>query len=72
MCDLAYTLQVAQIEREALAQVALLPHLGEGQQITPPETAVAEFDKWLTDTPEAELQGRTPEDAELIQLIRRR
>lgn len=65
---MAYTIQVEQIEREALAQLSLLPHLREGAQISTPDQAVAEFDAWLIERPENEFTN--PADMELSQLIR--
>jgi hypothetical protein len=68
VCDLAYTMQVEAIEREALAQLALAPHLQEGAQLSTPQQAIAEFDQWLTEEPQADMTN--PADVELAQLIR--
>lgn len=68
MCDLAYTMQVEQIEREAVSSMTLAPHMREGTQLTTPEQAVAEFDAWLVGRPENEFTN--PADMELAQLIR--
>jgi hypothetical protein len=68
VCDLAYMIQVEQIERGALAELVLAPHLKEGAQLTTPEQAVAEFDAWLTDQPDNDMTN--PADLELTQLIR--
>jgi hypothetical protein len=61
-------IQVEQIERGALAELVLAPHLKEGAQLTTPEQAVAEFDAWLTDQPDNDMTN--PADLELTQLIR--
>ena len=70
MCDLSYMIQVEAIERAALAEVVLAPHVKEGTQIDSPEQAVAVFDEWLWARPEHESQR--PEDMELMDLIRGR
>lgn len=61
-------IQVEQIERGALAELVLAPHLKEGAQLTTPEQAVAEFDVWLTGQPDNDMTN--PADLELTQLIR--
>ena len=68
MCDLAYAIQCETLERQALAQLALAPHLKEGTQIDTPETAVAEFDVWLHTKPESD--NRSPAEQELAKLMR--
>ena len=52
MCDLAYVVQVEQIERRALAELQLAPHVEDSSKIAPPAVAVAEFDAWLMAPPE--------------------
>ncbi len=52
MCDLSYAIQAEQIERRALAELALAPHLEKGHQVTPPDVALAEFEHWLNEEPE--------------------
>ena len=69
MCDLAYAIQVEGLERAALAELALAPHVKEGTKIDTPDTAVAEFDEWLWAEPE---RTKRPEDMELIDLIKGR
>lgn len=70
MCDLAYLIQVEQIERVALAEMTLAPHVKEGTQLSTPEGAVAEFDAWLMAEPESEFGD--PADMDLVNLIRGR
>ena len=55
------------LERQALAQMALAPHVEDSSQIAPPDVAIAEFQKWLISRP-AELD-RPTEDTELFELI---
>lgn len=64
---MSYLIQVEQLERVALAEMALAPHLKEGAQLSTPEGAVTEFDKWLMQEPSAEIV-RTA-DTELADLI---
>ncbi len=67
MCDLSFVLQVEAIERLALAQLALIPHLKEGAEPpATPEQAVAEFVAWLAHEPET--KARTW-DSDLRELI---
>jgi hypothetical protein len=61
--------QVEAMERAALAELALAPHVKEGTKVDTPETVVAEFDAWLWAEPE---QAKRPEDMELIDLIQGR
>jgi hypothetical protein len=51
LCDLAYSVQVEQIERRSLAEMQLAPHMESKGQISTPEVAVAEFDAWLNEMP---------------------
>jgi hypothetical protein len=51
VCDLAYVVQVEQIERRALAEMQLAPHVEDSSKIATPEVAVAEFDAWLMAPP---------------------
>lgn len=67
MCDLSYTLQVEMIERLALAQMALAPHVEDASQISTPDVAIQEFQQWLVSRP-PELD-RPAEDVELLDLI---
>ncbi len=62
MCDAAYLCQVETIERDRLAQVALLPHMEEkARKEALAADMRAEFDEWLVSVPEQEL---TAADAE--------
>lgn len=70
MCDLAYVIQVEQLERVALAELTLAPHVKEGTQLPTPESVVAEFDEWLSKQPEAETGN--PADVDLVNLMRGR
>lgn len=70
MCDLAYAIQVEGLERAALAELALAPHVKEGTKIDTPATAVAEFNEWLWAKPDDDQQR--PEDMELVDLIKGR
>jgi hypothetical protein len=69
VCDLSYAIQVEAIERAALAEMTLAPHVKEGTKIDTPDTAVTEFDEWLWAEPE---NTRRPEDMELMDLIKGR
>lgn len=60
-------MQAEAIERAALAEVALAPHVQEGTQIDTPEAAVAVFDEWLWKTPTPD--DRPTEEQELVRLI---
>lgn len=68
MCDLSYVLQVEAIERLALAQIALVPHLKEeaAGSILSPAEAVAEFDKWLSHEPEVKVRTLESDLRELL------
>lgn len=72
MCDASYLCQVERLEREVLAQVALLPHLDEKArgQIPTVEKVRAEFDSWLDEdgTPQVPA-GMDPEDALMLRLM---
>lgn len=70
MCDAAYLCQVEQLERSALAQVALLPHLEEKdrKQVPSPDDARREFDEWLNAEPDE--VSMTPADQEMAALYR--
>lgn len=54
MCDAAYLCQAEQLERSALAQVALLPHLDEKdrKRVATVDEVREEFDQWLLSEPE--------------------
>ncbi len=67
MCDLSFLLQVEAIERAALAQLALLPHLQEGvEPPLGPDEAVAEFVAWLDQQPKSEARTWDSDLRELI------
>lgn len=70
MCDAAYLCQTEQLERSALAQVALLPHLEENdrKQVPSPDEVRREFDEWLRTEPVETVM--TPADAEAAALYR--
>lgn len=70
MCDASYLCQVERLEREVLAQVALLPHLEEEarKQVPTVEKVREEFDAWLIEQP-AESR-MTVEEAEHLSLFR--
>lgn len=70
MCDVAYLCQVEALERETLAQVALIPHLDEQARKQVPSVADvrAEFDGWLLSEPVE--QRMTPADVEQATLHR--
>lgn len=70
MCDLSYLIQAEQLERAALAELALAPHVKEGTKLATPESAVAEFDEWLLAEPVSEFDN--PADMDLVNLIRGR
>lgn len=70
MCDLSYMIQVEQLERMALAELSLAPHVKEGTQLPTPESVVAEFDEWLVTEPVSEFDN--PADMDLVNLIRGR
>jgi hypothetical protein len=70
VCDLSYMIQVEQLERMALAELTLAPHVKEGTQLATPESAVAEFDQWLLAEPESQFDN--PADMDLVNLIRGR
>lgn len=53
MCDLSYAIQREGIVARALAEVALAPHAKDPGTVPTPESAVAEFDGWLNDRPDA-------------------
>lgn len=67
VCDLSYAIQVEMVERMALAQMALAPHVEDSSQIATPDVAIREFQQWLTSRP-PELD-RPAEEAELLDLI---
>lgn len=69
MCDASYLCQVERLEREVLAQVALLPHLEEDarKQVPSADEVRAEFDGWLIEEPEAPV---SEQDAEQLMLYR--
>jgi hypothetical protein len=67
MCDLAYVIQVEAIERLALAQISLAPHMEGGGNIPTPDAAVAEFDQWLMARPKG--LDRPAWETELRELI---
>jgi hypothetical protein len=67
VCDLSYTIQVEQIRDRALAEMTLAPYAEDASNIDTPDTAVAEFDRWLFERPE-ELD-RDEDDEELRSLI---
>jgi hypothetical protein len=68
VCDVAYSIQVEALERMALAELSLAPHLPEGAQLTTPDMAVTEFEEWLLSEP-AETTA-DPANVELANLIR--
>lgn len=70
MCDLAYVIQVEQIERRALAEMTLAPHVEEKAKIATPDVAVAEFDRWLMAPPDRERAGGADPVLDLIQGVR--
>lgn len=55
------------IERNALTQMMLAPHMEDTSQIATPDVAISEFQQWLASRP-AELD-QPSEDMELYQLI---
>lgn len=71
VCDAAYLAQREQLERLALHQVALLPHLDEAARRDMPtvDQVLAEFDGWLYDEPEDE-RALTPEERRQLDLHR--
>lgn len=50
----------------ALAEMQLAPHVKEGTQVATPEVAIAEFEKWLDEPPEADRSLAEMELADLI------
>lgn len=70
MCDAAYLCQVDQLERAALAQVALIPHLDEAsrKQMPTVDQVRSEFDEWLMSEPDH--VAMTAEDSETELLYR--
>jgi hypothetical protein len=70
VCDASYLCQVERLEREVLAQVALLPHLDEDarKQVPSVDEVRAEFDGWLIEQPDGE--PVTAQDAEQLMLFR--
>lgn len=52
MCDLAYIVQAEQIERRALAEMALAPHVEDSSKIATPQVALAEFDAAVYEVPQ--------------------
>lgn len=67
ICDLAFMIRADQIRQTALAQLALAPHLEEGQELQTPDQAVDEFAAWLESRP-AELD-QDDNDRELFELL---
>lgn len=67
LCDLTYLLQVEAIERRALAEITLAPHLGRDSTLPSPEDAREAFDTWLN-TPPVPAAGQTG-DTELFDLL---
>lgn len=69
MCDVSYLCQVEALERLALAQIALLPHLEEEARKKMPtvDQVRAEFDEWLNEEP-AEM-SMTPPDRERLLML---
>lgn len=70
MCDASYLCQVERLEREVLAQVALLPHLEEEarKQVPSVDKVRDEFDRWLSEEPEQ--VSMSAYDQEQLQLYR--
>lgn len=70
MCDAAYLCQIETLEREALAQVVLLPHMEEKdrKQWRSVDQVIADFDEWLVS--EIVEQVMTPEDQEQLLMYR--
>lgn len=62
--------QVERLEREVLAQIALLPHLEEEarKQVPTVDKVREEFDAWLVEEPEQ--MSMTVEEAEQLTLFR--
>jgi hypothetical protein len=70
VCDAAYLCQVEQLERSALAQVALIPHLDETARKNVPtvDGVREEFDAWLVSEPDG--VAMTPQDQETALMYR--
>lgn len=68
MCDLAYTVQVEQIERRSLAEMQLAPHVEDSSKIATPDVAIAEFDAWLAAPPD-DLRERPEAEQEIMRLM---
>jgi hypothetical protein len=67
VCDLAFMIRAEQVRRTALAEMQLAPYTEEGQQLTTPDGAVAEFEAWLNERPN-ELD-RDDDELELFSLL---
>jgi hypothetical protein len=65
ICDLSYAMQAEQIERMALTQMTLAPHMEDSSGVLTPDGAVNEFNQWLAEKPAT----ATPEQVEKSDLL---
>jgi hypothetical protein len=68
ICDLAYAIQVEQIERQTLTEMTLAPHLEDASGLLTPEAAIDEFNRFLAEPPAA--SAEEIERSEVRELIR--
>jgi hypothetical protein len=69
VCDVAYLIQVEQLERQALALLPSAPFLPEGKTLSSPDEVVAEFREWLMLEPDAAPTAGDPGDRALLELL---
>lgn len=74
VCDASYMCQWEALERQSLAQMALLPHMDEQgrSQYASPDQVRAEFDAWLGLAPDEAGSGPQDELRDLLGVGRRR